>query len=59
MNTIMNQHLSSADQKIVSTIKTVKTFNKAAHEKNCRFRLENGFCTRSNRQCPFTLKFAL
>ncbi|HRH59721.1 MAG TPA: hypothetical protein PL045_04080 [Chitinophagaceae bacterium] len=36
-------------------INKLKAFNKEAHEKNCRFRTESGFCIKSQRQCPATL----
>jgi hypothetical protein len=52
---LQNGFSSQPLQITYNPLAVAKQFKNANHAKACNYRTENGFCTRSNRQCPVTL----
>lgn len=49
--------INAANKTVISPVveSRNKSFNKAAHAKNCKYRTATGLCIRSSRICPATL----
>jgi hypothetical protein len=45
---------NSIPQMMKAHLPILKLFNKANHVKDCKYRNESGFCTRSQHRCPAT-----